>query len=118
MTNIKSIVINVNNLSIKFYLIDGNKKSERTWILRMENEELSKKWYDLLQREKIGLTSSKALSPKKSEISSAFRLSPKRVDSPEKKKDFEIVRHLELSENGKQQKEFKEIGTAMSPKNA
>ena len=68
LTNVKSIVLNAPQVSIKFYLIDGNKKSERTWLLRMETEDLAKAWYDLLQREKIMSTSSKAISPKKSEL--------------------------------------------------
>jgi hypothetical protein len=66
LTNIKSIVINLTQISIKFNLIDGNKKSERTWILRMEKEEMARQWYDLLQREKIASSSSRLPSPKKS----------------------------------------------------
>lgn len=45
LTNIKSLVIDTNTINIKFYLIDGNKKSERTWIIRFEKELLAKKWY-------------------------------------------------------------------------
>jgi hypothetical protein len=40
------------------------------------------------------------------------------VESPPKKKEFLISRNLELSENGKQPKEFKEIGIGVSPKNS
>lgn len=95
LTNIKSIVLNAPQLSIKFYLIDGNKKSERTWLLRMETEDLAKAWYDLLQKEKIVSTSSKAISPKKSErMDSSFQISPKKPESPEKKKELEIVRPI------------------------
>jgi hypothetical protein len=45
LTNIKSLVIDTNTINIKFYLIDGSKKSERTWIIRFEKELLAKKWY-------------------------------------------------------------------------
>lgn len=116
MTNIKSIVLNAPQVSIKFYLIDGNKKSERTWLLRMETEDLAKAWYDLLQREKIGSTSSKAISPKKSEVMEPA--SPKKLEEPQKRKELEIVRPIELASNVKQTKEFKEIGIGMSPKHA
>jgi hypothetical protein len=45
LTNIKSLVIDAATMNIKFYMIDGNKKSERTWIIRFQNEVLAKKWY-------------------------------------------------------------------------
>ncbi len=68
LANIKSIVVNQMQLSIKFNLIDGNKKSERTWQLRTEKEELARGWYDLIQRQRISSSSSKNLSPKRQEL--------------------------------------------------
>lgn len=36
LTNLKSIIINATQLTLKFYLIDANKKSEKVWILKAE----------------------------------------------------------------------------------
>lgn len=90
----------------------------------MEKEELTRAWYDLLQRQRIGSTSSKTLSPNKQDLPEEWKLSPTKVASPEKKKELTISRHLDLSENAKappkkeKEKEFKEVGIGMSPRNA
>lgn len=69
LTNIKSLVIDAATMNIKFYMIDGNKKSERTWIIRFMNDVLAKKWYELLQKEKVSSSVGRLTSPKASEVS-------------------------------------------------
>jgi replication initiation and membrane attachment protein DnaB len=70
ISQLRSIVVNERGLLIKFVFVDGEKKIEKEWTLRLANAVLARKWYDKLQREKILDTArkSQAKSPQKSEI--------------------------------------------------
>lgn len=52
--------------------VDGEKKIEKEWTLRLATAVLARKWYDKLQREKILETAKKsqAKSPIRSEVKS------------------------------------------------
>lgn len=75
IADIKNLLTKENELTIRYAFVDGTKRIERSWVLRMTNPAMAKKWYDRLQREKTNEAIKR--SPKKE---SAPARSPSKLD--------------------------------------